>query len=129
MAKEITVQFYSTDEVEQTSGVEIQTRSRIKFSFNTPFPIASGGCYLEVKFPKQFPLTDEAYTYIPEMYTVLHGDELLMLTEGSPDVKQVYNDHQAYVLNDATSNRIVFRGCIKHFEVDEGDLDNEAALP
>lgn len=66
LTKEISVQFYSTDEVEQTSGVQIQTRSRIKFSFNTPFPIASGGCYLEVKFPKQFPLTDEAYTYIPE---------------------------------------------------------------
>ena len=52
----INIQFYNTAEVELTDGVEIQSQARIVFSFVAPFPIANGNCYLELKFPKQFPL-------------------------------------------------------------------------
>lgn len=57
----ITFKNYLSEVIDQ---VEIQSKVKMEISFNSYMPIPNGECYLEVKFPKEFPLEDpEPYSF------------------------------------------------------------------
>ena len=72
-------------------------------------------CYLEVKFPKQYPLTAVDYTFQISSSSGKEGNILWgkggdsLITSGK--TKEVFNKHQAYDISDSLSNRIVLLGC------------------